>query len=127
KIRPGDIIAITYLKEGFARTPFRVTRLSPSMNYQTVTVFAQIHNDDWYSDNTAILMNAGRQPGSAVQTPRPLIGQIAHNDAIGNFEFFDFAVSEEIQTATDGSATDIFSVSFSQPRMPSTSIPNLPL
>lgn len=127
KIRPGDIIAVTYLKEGFERTPFRVIRLSPSMNYQTVTVFAQVHNDDWYSDSPVVLMNAGRQPGSLVQVPRPLIGQIAHNDPDGNLEFFDYAVSEQIQAATDGSATDIFTVSFSQPRQPSMTLSNLPL
>lgn len=127
KIRPGDIIAVTYLKEGFERTPFRVVRLSPSMNYQTVQIVAQIHNDDWYSDNTSVLMNAGRQPASLIQTPRPLIGLIAHDDSKGNFEYFDFGIAEEIQSSTDGSATDIFTVSFSQPRNPSTAIPNLPL
>jgi len=88
KIRPGDIIAFTYLKEGFSRVPFRVTKLSPALNYQAVTVLAQIHNDDWYSDNPAVLMNAGRQPGSGIQVPRPLIGTVPHNDGSGNLEFF---------------------------------------
>ena len=78
KVRPGDIIALTYLKEGFTRVPFRVVKLSPSMNYQVVTVLAQIHDDDWYSDNPAVLGGAGRQPGTQVQTPRPLIGTIPH-------------------------------------------------
>lgn len=55
KVRPGDIIALTYLKEGFTRVPFRVVKLSPSMNYQIVTVLAQIHDDDWYSDNPTVL------------------------------------------------------------------------
>ncbi len=127
KVRPGDIIAITYLKEGFSRTPFRVTKLSPAMNYQAVTLLAQIHDDDWYSDNPAVLINAGRQPGTIIQVPRPLIGEIAHNDASGNLEVFDFAVQENIQAATDGSATDILTVSFSQPTMPSRGLPNLPL
>ncbi len=127
KVRPGDIIALTYLKEGFSRTPFRVTKLSPAMNYQAVTIQAQIHNDDWYSDSTAVLMNAGRQPGTILQVPRPLIGTVAHNDASGNLEFFDFGVQEQIQAATDGSATDLLSVSFQQPTTPSTTLTNLPL
>ena len=127
KIRPGDIVALTYLKEGFSRTPFRVTRISPSLNYQTVTLQAQIHNDDWYSDNPAVLMNAGRQPGSIVQLPRPLIGIVAHSDSHGNLEYFDFGLSELIQAARDGSATDILTVSFAQPCMPSERITNLPL
>lgn len=127
KIRPGDIIAITYLKEGFSRTPFRVVKLSPAMNFQMVSVLAQIHDDDWYSDNPAVLMNAGRQPGSLVQVPRPLIGEVAHNDSTGNLEFFDFGITEQIQASSDGSATDTFTVSFSQPVMPNPNLPNLPL
>ncbi|HEX3685770.1 MAG TPA: phage tail protein [Bryobacteraceae bacterium] len=71
KVRPGDIIALTYLKEGFIRVPFRVVKLSPSINYELVTIMAQIHDDDWYSDSTAVLGGAGRQPGTQVQTPRP--------------------------------------------------------
>lgn len=127
KIRPGDIIAVTYLKEGFSRTPFRVVKLSPAMNFQMVSVLAQIHDDDWYSDNPAVLMNAGRQPGSLVQVPRPLIGEVAHNDSTGNLEFFDFSIREQIQASSDGSATDTFTVSFSQPVMPNRNLPNLPL
>ncbi len=126
KVRPGDIIAVTYLKEGFDRTPFRVIKLSPTTNYQSVAISAQIHDDDWYSDNPTVLMNAGRQPGTTVQIPRPLIGTVPHNLA-GNFEFFDFAIREELQTSSDGSATDTLTVSFSQPSMPSPNLPNLPL
>jgi Putative phage tail protein len=65
KVRPGDIIALTYLKEGFTRVPFRVVKLSPSMNYQVVTVLAQIHDDDWYSDNPAVLGGGGQAAGHA--------------------------------------------------------------
>jgi hypothetical protein len=97
------------------------------MNYQTVTVLAQIHNDDWYSDDPAVLVNAGRQPGTATQIPRPLIGTVAHNDASGNLEFFDFAVNEQIQAASDGSANDTLTVSFAQPNLPSHKLTNLPL
>ncbi|MBV8864866.1 MAG: hypothetical protein JO210_05640 [Acidobacteriaceae bacterium] len=127
KIRPGDIIAITYRKEGFSRVPFRVTKLSPALNYQAVMVLAQIHNDDWYSDSPAVLMNAGRQPGSGIQVPRPLIGIVPHNDTKGNLEFFDFALQENIQAQTDGSTTDTLTISFSQPATPSKNLQNIPL
>ncbi len=127
KVRPGDIIALTYLKEGFIRVPLRVVKLSPSMNYQLVTILAQIHDDDWYSDNPAVLGGAGRQPWSQVQTPRPLIGLLEHTDANNNFEYFDFSVTEDIQAQTDGTATDILTVGFSQPTKPDANSPNLPL
>ncbi len=127
KIRPGDIIALTYLKEGFTRVPFRIVKLSPSTNYQTVTVTGQIHDDDWYSDNPAVLGGAGRQPSSELQTPRPLIGLVPHLSPGGPFEFFDFEVQENIQARTDGAATDTLTVSFSQPVRPAASILAVPL
>lgn len=129
KVRPGDIVALTYLKEGLTRALFRITKLSPSMNYQMVTVLGQIHDDDWYSDDPAVLGGAGRQPGTNIQVPRPLIGTIAHPDpnAPGAIEFFDFGIQEKIQAAKDGSATDTLAVSFSEPNKPSASSPNVPL
>ncbi len=127
KVRPGDIIAVTYLKEGFERVPFRVVKLSPATNYQLVTILAQVHDDDWYSDNPAVLGGAGRQPGSQTLTPRPLIGLLRHNDSAGNLEYFDFEVQESIDSLSDGTATDILTVSFSQPSKPSANSPNLPL
>ncbi len=127
KIRPGDIIALTYLKEGFERTPFRVVKLSPSMNFQQVTILAQIHNDDWYSDDPSMIAGAGRQPGSQVLTPRPLIGLIAHNASGGAFEYFDFKLEESIRTLNDGTATDRITVSFAQPRKPNAKATSIPL
>ena len=129
KVRPGDIIAVTYSKEGLTRALFRVTKLSPSMNYQMVTILGQIHDDDWYSDDPAVLGGAGRQPRTHVQTPRPLIGTVSHFDpnAAGVLEFFDFGIEEKIQAATDGSATDTLAVSFTQPTRPNASSPNVPL
>ncbi|HEX4231181.1 MAG TPA: phage tail protein [Bryobacteraceae bacterium] len=122
KVRPGDIIAVTYLKEGMARVPFRVTKLLPSTNYQMVTIYAQIHDDDWYSDNPAVLGGAGRQPGSQVQIPLPLLGPRFNSS--GNT---DFTVTESIQQQSDGSLTDTLTVNFVQPAKPATNSPSVPL
>ncbi len=127
KVRPGDIIAFTYIKEGLLRNPFRVVKLSPSLNYELVTVLAQIHDDDWYSDDPAVLGGAGRQPGTQVGTPRPLIGTVPHNDANGTLEFFDFGISESLEKWSTGAATDTISVAFSQPAQPSATSPSVPL
>lgn len=127
KVRPGDIITLTYLKENFVRKPFRVVKLSPSMNYQLVTVLAQAHDDAWYSDRPAILGGAGRQPASQTGTPRPLIGLSPHNDANGNFEYFDFTAEDELQVQTGGAPTDLLTVAFSQPVRPQANSPSLPL
>jgi len=127
KVRPGDIITLTYGKEGIIRVPFRVVKLSPAMNYQVVTILAQAHDDDWYSDNPAVLGGAGRQPNAAVQTPRPLIGTAAHLNANENFEYFDFGVQENLQALNEGTAVDNLSISFAEPASPSASQPSLPL
>lgn len=127
KVRPGDIIAFTYAKEGLLRAPFRVVKLSPSLNYELVTVLAQKHDDDWYSDDPTVLGGAGRQPGTQVGTPRPLIGTVAHNDANGALEFFDFEIEENLQKWSSGAATDTISVAFSQPAKPSATSPSVPL
>ena len=34
-LRPGDLISLTYLKEGFERQPFRVLKITPGLNYRT--------------------------------------------------------------------------------------------
>jgi hypothetical protein len=127
KVRPGDIIAFTYGKEGLLRKPFRVVKLSPSLNYELVTVLAQRHEDDWYSDNPTVLGGAGRQPGTQVGTPRPLIGTVAHNNANGTLEFFDFGIGEDLQKWSSGAATDTISVAFSQPGKQSATSPSVPL
>lgn len=122
KVRPGDIITVTYAKEFLERVPFRVVKLSPSMNYQTVTILAQIHDDDWYSDNPAVLAAAGRQPGSSSQMPRPLLGSVVNPDGTT-----DFGVTADIQILGDGTALETLTVSFTQPTKPSANSPHLPL
>lgn len=123
KVRPGDIVAITYLKEGMTRVPFRVMKLLPSTNYQTVTIYAQIHDDDWYSDSVAVLGGAGRQPGSQGQTPLPLLGPVFNASGSST----DFTLSESIQQQSDGSMTDTLTVYFVRPATPASNSPSIPL
>lgn len=127
KIRPGDIITITYTKDGFNRIPFRVAKVCPSLNYQLVTILAQIHDDDWYSDNLMTLEAAGRQPSTQIGIPRPLVGLRARLNSDGFAEGFDFEIEEEIQANQDGSATDTISVSFAEPSKPANQTISLPL
>ena len=84
-LRPGDIITLTYSKEGFERQPFRITEISPSLNYRTATITAQIHNDEWYAAADAGVAGLGRQPNFDIGIPRPLIGSVL--DSNGNPQF----------------------------------------
>lgn len=119
-IRPGDLIAFTYIKEGFNRQPFRVLKISPATNYRTATITAQIHDDAWYADSNGQVEGAGsgRQGGAGIGTPRPLIGSVV--DADGAIQF---GVEQAIG---DGSETDA-SVSFTPPPSIANGGPGTPL
>jgi hypothetical protein len=128
-IKPGDIITVTYLKQGFSRQPFRVLKISPATNYRTCTIAAQIHDDGWYADTNGQSTSApgSQQPGNAgVGVPRPLIGSTI--DGGGNMQF---GISETDSTNSDGSVETNLSVSFVAPSKPSagsgTTPPNAPL
>jgi hypothetical protein len=122
KLRPGDIIALSYLREGFNRTPFRVTKLTPSLNFRRVQILAQYHDDNWYSDNPGTGGGMGRQPGAGVSLPRPLLGT-----SFGANGFTQFDIQEQSTAQTDGSASTKLRVKFAQPTKPALSGPNLPL
>ena len=59
-VRPGDLITVTYLKEGFDRQPFRVLKIAPGVNHRITTITAQIHDDSWYADSNGQVSLGGR-------------------------------------------------------------------
>jgi len=119
-IKPGDIITVTYLNQGFNRQPFRVLKISPATNYRTCTISAQIHNDAWYADSNGQPTSA---PGSVLQgsagvgVPRPLVG--AAIDANGNMQF---GISETDASNSDGTMATRLSISFFAPSKPCTGL-----
>ena len=123
-IRPGDLITITYLKEGLNRQPFRVLKISPATNFRTATIFAQIHDDAWYADSNG----QGSSPssnyafGAAGGTPKPLMGSVLDDN--GNVEF---GVVETAVMSSDGAVETSVSVSFVPPTIMSASGPAMPL
>jgi hypothetical protein len=128
-IKPGDVITVTYLNQGFNRQPFRVLKISPATNYRTCTITAQIHDDAWYADSNGQSTSAwgAVQQGSAgVGVPRPLIGSVI--DTNGNMQF---GVSESDTTNTDGTMETSLSVSFVAPGNPGAgsgrALPGVPL
>ena len=121
-LRPGDIIAFTYLKEGFQRVPLRVVKLSPSMNFRRVAVLAQIHDDAWYADDPSSGTGNGRQASGLVGSPLPLIGPV-----FNSYGGTDFTIQEETITRTDGGDTSSLSVAFVQPTVLQSNAPTLPL
>ncbi len=123
-IRPGDIVTITYLKEGFDRQPFRVLKISPSTNYRTCTVTAQIHDDAWYADSNgqSNASGPGGSGGFGVGLPRPLLGSVI--DARGNIQF---GIVETDNTQSDGTVDVTVAMSFLAPSTSVTPGPGMPL
>ncbi len=124
-IRPGDLITVTYLKEGFNRQLFRVLKISPATNYRTSTITAQIHDDAWYADTNGQAISAtggGQQGGSGIGVPKPLMGSVVDED--GEIEF---GVEETSDTSGDGTAEASVSVSFILPSMATAAGPGIPL
>jgi hypothetical protein len=124
-IRPGDLITITYLKEGFLRQPFRVRKISPATNYRTMAISAQIHDDAWYADSNGQPTAAPgflQQGNSGAGLPRPLLGGLL--DGNGNVQF---GIVESDTTSDDGTVQSVVSVTFTAPAAPSSAGPAAPL
>jgi hypothetical protein len=109
-ISPGDLITITYLKEGLERQPFRVVKLAPGTDYQTLEITAQWHDDGWYTSGGAAGNGTGRQTNAAIGIPRPLVGGVL--DAHG---IEQFGITETTTESTDGSFTVTLTVGFVPP------------
>lgn len=119
---PGDIITVTYLKEGLERQPFRITRIAPGPNYRTVTITAQWHDDLWYTATGLLSAGARRQSGAGLGLPRPLVG--TGLDSYGNPQF---GVTETANETADGSFTVSLSIDFAVPKKPGTTTASIPL
>ncbi len=124
-IRPGDLITVTYQKEGFNRQPFRVLKISPSTNYRTAIITAQIHDDAWYLDSSgqgSSAAGANQQAAATIGVPRPLLGSVV--DANGLVEF---GIAETDTTSSDGTIQASLAVSFVAPAAATAGGPGVPL
>ncbi len=115
-LRPGDLITVTYLKEGLQRQPFRVLRVGPGLNYRTALITAQIHRDEWYADDNAAGLGGStgrRQPGAGLGWPRPLAGAVVDEYGEPQFE-----ITQQTAPGADGSTEVRLSVGFVAPTQP---------
>src|SRR5260370_21892465 len=75
-LTPGDLITVSYAREGLDRSPFRVVKIAPGLHYSGSLITAQIHDDSWYTgagDGSLGVVGGGRQRGCGVVLPRALI------------------------------------------------------
>jgi hypothetical protein len=123
-VRAGDLITVTYLKEGFNRQPFRVLKIAPGVNHRVTTITAQIHDDSWYADSNGQVSPGGgrRQSVAGLGTPRPLLGsELDSNDEV------QFGVEESAATASDGTEETSVRVTFVRPAVAAGAGPGIPL
>jgi hypothetical protein len=124
-IRPGDLITVTYLKEGFVRQPFRVLKMAPGPNHRVTRLTAQIHRDSWYADSNGQVTSGGggrRQGSASGGVPRPLLGD--QLDGNGDVQY---GVQEFAATTADGTAQTSLQVSFVVPSTVAVKGPQIPL
>jgi hypothetical protein len=122
-IKPGDIIAVTYAREGMQRTPFRVVKVVPGQNYRAALIRAQLHDDGWYTDTTNLAVpGATAQSSYRVGVPRPILGTTP--DASGTLEF---GISESSAQAQDGTMALLATIAGSVPPGLPVGAPNPPV
>lgn len=118
-LTPGDLITVTYNKDGLNRAPFRVTRIEPSHNYERVRITAQWHSDDWYTGTGIGYAGGRRERTTGARIPRPLVGTIIRADGGSDFEI--------TETPGTGPETGRLSVRFAPPARSSESRAGVPL
>ncbi len=122
-LRPGDIVTLTYLREGFLRRPFRIVRIAPGVNHRRSSITAQAHDDLWYTDSTGDGSPvSGREPRYEVGLPRPLIGGALDTNGAPVLD-----IVEGTEAAADGSVHVTLSVGFTPPAKPQRGGVGIPL
>lgn len=121
-LSPGDLITITYLKEGLDRQIFRITRVSPGMNFRTCRITAQVHQEYWYDGGGEGGQGGRRGASNGLGIPRPLVGDEA--DGAGNPQF---SVREIENFGADGAQGLTLEVGFVPPAKPGVSAASIPI
>jgi hypothetical protein len=121
-LRPGDLVTMTYLKEGLDREVFRVIQMAPSANFRTARITAQLHRGEWYTGAPSGSGGRRRRAGAECGIPRPLVGTISDPNGITQF-----GISESASQQTDGSASVQLTATFVQPSSGAAGLAAIPL
>lgn len=116
-VRPGDLITLSFAKEGLVRQLFRVVRVQPKSNYATVGVTAQIHDEGWYLQPGFGSGGSRRQGAVGMGLPAPLVGTDVDDDGQPRFSV--------VETATETTAE--LEIGFRPPTHARNSAADIPL
>ena len=120
-LSPGDLITVTYLKEGLNRQSFRVVKLAPGANYQTLAITAQWHDDSWYTLGGAGAIGGSSSGGKGFGLPKPLVGSLLDANGIEQF-----GITEAVIQGASSSAVAL-NVAFTPSTKPVATAAAIPL
>ncbi|MFN7933410.1 MAG: phage tail protein [Bryobacteraceae bacterium] len=109
-LSPGDLITITYLHNGFDRTPFRIIRIAPGLNGALIHITAQLHSDAWYVESEGMLSLGASGAISSQAGPRPILGSQVSATGESAFEIVEIHSS-----GLDGTDSTALSVNYLRP------------
>lgn len=93
-LRPGDLIAVTHSREGFQRSLFRILKLVAGVNFETVRLTAQKHEDQWYEAAAGETPSEYGEPVWNAGIPRSLAGRRIGANGREEFEVEELSGSE---------------------------------
>lgn len=109
RLEIGQLVVIHYPKKGLSEQLFRVIRLQPSADFETLRVTADWHSDSWYLDTYGQQADpgfAGSRAESGERDPfawRPAIETPVSGDPIYGTDQQSFSLRQVYQTLGDGS------------------------
>jgi hypothetical protein len=124
-LSPGDLITVSYRREGLVRQIFRVQKVSLNTNFRSCRITAQWHDDAWYSDSIAQILaelSTRRHGGFALSAPRPIGGSAVTPEGQASFD-----VKETYSQTRDGTSQLVANVSFELPSPVLPDAPGIPL
>ncbi len=120
-LSPGDIITVTYLHNGFDRTPFRIIRIAPGLNCSLIHITAQLHDDSWYVEAGGSLPFGTAPVVAGLSTPRPILGSLLVPGGDTEFSITEFSATE-----LDGGESALLSVAYLRPPQTDPSNSDIP-
>ncbi|MBL8179954.1 MAG: hypothetical protein JNK48_35065 [Bryobacterales bacterium] len=109
-LSPGDIITVTYLHNGFDRTPFRIIRITPGLNCAVIHIVGQLHDDAWYAEQGGEMRVSAAQAMMIAASPRPILGSIVESTGETSFALSEYSAMEH-----DGGETALLKVEYLRP------------
>ena len=109
-LKLGQICRLSYQQYGIVNWLFRVTKIQPATNFETVKISGTYHNDTWYLDSFGQGGTPKFRPGFRNRLERPSFpwAPYAEQPIAGDSMFpateWNFRLAQDYETAADGTS-----------------------